>query len=90
MKRFIIYKHPHVITATSIQKKGTMTILEPMLRFRSLAEMVDYFAAQGVQSYALEVAQESIELTGKATLAFLESSRQYKRKRMRASGYPSN
>jgi hypothetical protein len=86
MKRFMIYKHPHVITATSIQRKGATTILEPTLRFRSLSELVDHFAAQGVPSYALKAAQESIEFTGKATLTFFESSRQHKRKRMRASG----
>jgi hypothetical protein len=87
MKRFMIRKHPHVITATRIQKKDAATIFDPPLRFRSLTELIHHFATLGVPSYALEAAQESIDFTGKATLTFFESeeltgsSRQLKRKR---------
>jgi hypothetical protein len=73
IKRFMIHQHPHVITATRIQKKGATTIFDPTLRFPSLTELVDHFAALGVPSYALEAAQESIDFTGKATLTFFES-----------------
>jgi hypothetical protein len=71
MKRFMIHKHAHVITSTRIEKKGATSIFDATLRFRSLTELVDHFAALGVPSYALEAAQESIDFTGKATLTFL-------------------
>ena len=68
----MIHKHPHGITATTrIQKKGATTIFDATLRFTSLTELVDHFAALGVPSYALGAAQESIDFTGKATLTFL-------------------
>ena len=93
MKRFVLHKHPHMITATRIHKKGATTIFDPTLRFRSVTELVDHFAALGVPCYALEAAQESIDFTGKATLIFFESeeltgsSRHPKpKRRMRASG----
>jgi hypothetical protein len=73
MKRFMIRKHPLVITATRIQKKGATTIFDPTLRFRSLTELIHHFAALGVPSYALEATQERIDFTGKATLTFFES-----------------
>ena len=45
----------------------------PVLRFASLEELTDHFAAQGVTSQALEAARRMINTTGVTTLTFYES-----------------
>jgi hypothetical protein len=38
--RFLVHKHPHVITATEIQIKDSTGVFDPVLRFGSLAEVI--------------------------------------------------
>jgi hypothetical protein len=72
MKRFMIHRHPNCITATQVQDKGATRVFDPMLRFRSLKDLVAHFTALGVPACALGAAQVRIDLTGKATLVFFE------------------
>jgi hypothetical protein len=66
----MIHRHPHVITATEIQIKGSTGIVDSVMRFRSLSEVVDHFTSLGVPVDALEAARQSLETIGMATLEF--------------------
>jgi hypothetical protein len=73
MKSFMIHRQPNCITATRVQNRAATRVFDPMLRFRSLNDLVAHFAALGVPACALEAAQVRVDLTGKATLVFFES-----------------
>ena len=73
MKRqFVIQRHPHVVTATEIQVKGSTGIGIDVLRFGSVDELIAHFAALGVSAHALDAARESVNSTGMASLEFSE------------------
>jgi hypothetical protein len=68
----MIHTHPNVITATEIHLKGSTGIVDEVLRFGSLQEMLDYFNQRGVPASALETVRNSVDSTGTATLTLLE------------------
>jgi len=74
MRRFIIHRQPHAIVATEVRINGWTDSFDPKLRFRSVDDWVDHFAALGVPACTLAAAQKSFEATGKATFIFLEDS----------------
>jgi hypothetical protein len=71
----MIHKHPHVITATEIQIKDSTGVFDPVLRFRSLDELVGHFTALGASVEALNAARQNVNSTGMATLVFSEKHR---------------
>jgi hypothetical protein len=66
----MIHKHPHVITATEVQMKGSTGIVDTVLRFGSLDELIDHFKSLGAPLDALEAARHSVDTSGIATLVF--------------------
>ena len=69
-RRFLIHRHSHVITATEIQMKGSTGIVDSVLRFGSLDELVGHFRSLGASVEALDAARQSVDNTGMATLEF--------------------
>ena len=69
-KRFLIHKHPHVITATEIQMKGSTGVVDTVLRFQSLDELVAHFTSLGAPLEALSAVRQSVDATGMASLEF--------------------
>jgi hypothetical protein len=73
-KRFMINRHPHVITATEIQIKGSTGIFEPVLRFPTLDDLMRHFAELGVPAAALEAVREGVNSTRMVSLVFFEEN----------------
>ena len=73
-RRFLIKKHPHVITATEIRVVQSQGVLDPIFRFQSVQELIHHFASLGVSAAALEAIQPSIEATGIASLVFFQKA----------------
>lgn len=73
-RRFLIHRHPHVITATEIQMKGSTGVVDSVLRFGSVDELVAHFRSLGASEEALEAARQSVDTTGLAMLVFSEST----------------
>jgi flagellar basal body P-ring protein FlgI len=71
-RRFMIHKHPHVITATEIQVKGSTGIVDSVLRFNSLDELVGHFTGLGASVEDLKEILQNVNSTGMATLVFSE------------------
>jgi hypothetical protein len=74
-RRFLVHKHPHVITATEIQIKDSTGVFDPVLRFGSLAEVIDHFSSSGASSHALDALRDSVNSTGMATLVFSDKAK---------------
>jgi len=72
MRRFIIHQQPHAIVATEIRIDGWTGSFDAKLRFRSVDDWVNHFAALGVPACTLAAAQKNFETTGKATFFFLD------------------
>jgi hypothetical protein len=73
-RRFLIKKHPHVITATEVRVVKSQGVLDPIFRFQSVQELTDYFASLGASAAALEAIPSSIEATGIASLVFFQKA----------------
>ena len=70
MRRFLIHKHPHVLTATEIQMKGSTGVVDSVLRFGSVDDLMGHFTSLGAPNNALEAARRSVETTRIASLEF--------------------
>ena len=73
-RRFLIHRHPELITATEIQMKGSTGVVDSVLRFRSLDELVSHFRSLGASAEDLDAARQNVDKSGMATLVFSESA----------------
>jgi hypothetical protein len=71
-RRFLIHKHPHVITAVEIRLEDSTGVFDPARRFKSFEELVEHFSRLGASVTALEAARLTVDSTGMATLVFPE------------------
>jgi len=67
-RRFLIHRHPELITATEIQMKGSTGVVDSVLRFGTLDELVGHFQSLGASVAALDAARQSLDNIGMATL----------------------
>ena len=70
-KQFMIHKHPHVVTATEIRVKGSVGIVNTVLRFGSIEDLLDHFSRRGVPADVLETVRNNVDSTGMATITSL-------------------
>jgi hypothetical protein len=73
-RRFLIKKHPQVITATEVRIVKSQGVLDPIYRFQSVQELTVYFASLGASAAAIEAMQSSIESAGIASLVFFQKA----------------
>jgi hypothetical protein len=73
-RRFLIHRHPHVITATEIQLKGSTGVVDTVMRFKTLDELVGHFRSLGAAAEDLDAARQSVDNTGMATLVVSKST----------------
>jgi hypothetical protein len=67
-RHFMIARHPAVITATEIQPHGSQGVVEQVLRFRSLSELIDHFVLLGASAASLEAMRTDFAASGTAAL----------------------
>jgi hypothetical protein len=73
-RRFLIHRHPHVVTATEIQLKGSTGVVDTVLRFSTLDELVGHFRSLGAVAEDLDAARQNVDKTGMATLVVSKST----------------
>jgi hypothetical protein len=71
-RRYLIRKHPAVITATEIQIIGSQGVYDPVLRFKTLRELIEYFFLLGAPTESLEAVRPNFDATGMASLIFYQ------------------